>query len=288
LVLARDACRDGDCALNRRADGETWSTVAIAAHPGTASWSAAVPHADADDRGNVRLGEALVAGDRTLRAAVGEARVDLELDHTMPWPRRAFGGIGPAQVIPGLSQYWHPWLLHATVRGRAHLGGRVIDLDGATAYAEKNWSPAGGFPEAWWWGQAHGFDRDDLCVAFAGGHAGLGRVRGTATSVVVATERGLVRLVRPVQPLHVAVGERGWLLRGRSLRGTEVEVEGHANGTRAHLLPVPLPEAGRNHPDAASQHLAGEMRVRLARRGRTVYEGVSQLAGLEQGSGRPG
>jgi hypothetical protein len=275
------------CAVNRRADGRPWATVAIAAHPGRLSWSTVVQDVEVDDAGGVRLGDALHAGRHGLRAAVGDGAVELELDALAPWPRRAFGGIGPAQTIPGLTQYWHPWLLRARVRGRARLGDRVVDLDGATAYAEKNWSPAGGFPDTWWWGQAHGFDREDLCVAFAGGHAGVGALRLTATSLVVASSRGLLRLVRPLQPVRVAVDDRGWLLRGRTLRGTAVEVEGHAGATPPHLLPVPLPAEGRNHPDAASQHLAGQLRVHLTRRGRTLYEGTSQLAGLEQGSGRP-
>ena len=125
------------------------------------------------------------------------------------WPRRAFGGLGAAQAIPDLSQYWHPWLLRARVRGTAVIDGREIDLDGAVAYAEKNWSN-GGFPETWWWGQAHGFaDDPDACVAFAGGRAGVGALRMVATSLVIRAGGELVRLVRPLQPLRVAVDGAG-------------------------------------------------------------------------------
>jgi hypothetical protein len=276
-------------ALNRRADGHRWGTLGLAVHPGGFSRTALAPDAQAGPRGELRFGDALATDARAVRLDLGgDARVELELLAGMPWPRRVFGGIGPAQAIPGLTQYWHPWLLHGRVRGRAVVAGRTIDLDGADVYAEKNWAPRGGFPDAWWWGQAHGFDREDVCVAFAGGRAGLGPLRTTATSLVVAAGGRVLRLVRPLQPLRVAVGDGRWLLRGRTASGTRVEVEGHADGATAHRLPVPLPEEGRHHPHAAHQLLAGELRVALTRRGRTLYAGTSALAGLERGKGRPG
>jgi tocopherol cyclase len=271
--------------VNRAADGRSWGTVGLAAHPGGFSRSAAVEGAHASGAGIVRIGDALRADPRRVALDLGDdARLTIELSAPVPWPRRAFGGLGPAHAIPGLSQYWHPWLLGARVRGHAVLDGRAIDLDGAVAYAEKNWSN-GGFPESWWWGQAHGFEDPDVCVAFAGGRAGVGALRMTATSLVVRTGGELVRLVRPLQPLRVAVDHDGWRLSGRTPGGTSVTVEGHANGTAPHLLPIPVPAEARNLEGAASQHLAGELRLTVRRRGRTRYDGTSRLAGLERGNG---
>ena len=98
----------------------------------------------------------------------------------------------------------------------------------------------------------------------------------TATSLVVRTGGELVRLVRPLQPLRVAVDDDGWRLSGRTPGGTSVTVEGHANGTAPHLLPVPMPAEARNLEDAATQHLAGELRLTVRRRGRTLYDGTSR------------
>ena len=117
---------------------------------------------------------------------------------------------------------------------------------------------------------------------FAGGRAGIGPLRTVGTAVVVRAGDRLVRVVRPLQPLRVAVDERGWRLRAPGL-----ELEGHADGAPSHRLPVPIPAERRNEPDAAAQHLAGEVRLRLARRGRTLFEGVSALAGLERGGAPP-
>jgi hypothetical protein len=293
-------------AVNRDASGAPWGTVGVAAHPGGFSRAEVVGAATASPDGRtLRIsgtGETadprdsatardsahafLDATTDRLVVRVPGAEVEVELLRPGRWPRRAFGGLGAAQAIPGLSQYWHPWLLRAEVRGRAVVDGRVVPLDGAVAYAEKNWSN-GGFPERWWWGQAHAFDSDPgACVAFAGGLAGVGRLRVLATSLVVSAGGELVRLVRPLQPLRVDVGAHGWRLSGRTAGGVAVEVEGHANGTPPHLLPIPVPGARRHAEDAAHQHLAGALTLRVRRRGRTLFAGESLLAGLEQGTAR--
>jgi hypothetical protein len=279
-------------AINRDAAGGTWGMVALATHPGGFVRAASVGRVRADRRRlGVRLEDddgrpVLAADDERLRVDLGpDANVDAAFEQRVPWPaRRAFGGIGPAQALPGLSQYWHPHLLGARVRGTARAGPSTLELDGATAYAEKNWG-AGGHPPAWWWGQAHAFEREDACVAFAGGRAALGPVPVPgATAVVVALDGEVLRLVSPPAPLRVAVDERGWRLRGRTARH-RVEIEGDAAGTAPHLLPVPVPAERGRHEEQSAMHLAGRLHVRVRRGGRTVFEGASALAGLERGIG---
>jgi hypothetical protein len=272
-------------AVSRDAAGRPWGMVGYATHPGGFVRAATVQEAWADPRGlGVRLGDVLEAGEDRLRVDLGpDARLDVRFGERVGWPRRAFGGIGPAQLVPGLSQYWHPHLLGARVTGSGRAGDISFDLDGASAYAEKNWG-RGGMPRAWWWGQAQGFERPDVCVAFAGGRAGLGGVSIGAGALVVRVGQRVLRVVSPLQPLRVAVDDAGWRLRGRAGRHL-VDVRGHAGAEPAHLLPVPVPRE-RRHLDAwAPQHLAGTLRLRVSRGGRTVFEGTSSLAGLERGRG---
>jgi tocopherol cyclase len=274
-------------AISRDASGRPWALASLAAHPGGEVRSATLPHAWAAPRGlALRAGDSaaaaasVVADTRSLRIALApDARLDVAFADPLPWPRRAFGALGPAHAIPGLSQYWHPWLLRARVSGSARIGGDEIDLDGAVAYAEKNWG-AGGMPPSWWWGQAHGFERPDACVAFAGGRAGIGPARVVATALVVALGSEVRTVVRPPRPLRVAVDDRGWRFSGGG-----IEVEGHADGVSPHLLPVPVPHERRRLDDWAPQHLTGTLRLTVCRRGRLVYEGTSHLAGLERGRG---
>ena len=279
-------------AVNRDAAGDTWGLTAIAVHPGGFVRSVTVDRARAARRGvGVRFEDAsgrvvLAAGDERLVVDLGpDARVDVAFADRVGWPaRRAFGGIGAAQAIPGLSQYWHPHLLFARVRGGVTAGAAELALDGATAYAEKNWG-AGGHPPAWWWGQAHGFARSDACVAFAGGRAAVGPLAvPAATSVVVALGGDVLRLVSPPMPLAVDVGEHGWRVRGRTARH-RVEIEGHAGSNAPHPLPVPFPDDRHRHEEQSAMHLAGELDVRVRRGRRTLFAGTSRLAGLERGLG---
>jgi hypothetical protein len=271
-------------AISRDAQGRPWAMASLAAHPGGAVRSATLPDAWAAPRGlGLRAGDAFAADERSLHVDLCEdGRLSVAFSDPLAWPRRAFGALGPAQAVPGLSQYWHPWLLRARVSGSARVGTDAIDLDGAVVYAEKNWG-AGGMPPAWWWGQAHGFDRPDVCVAFAGGRAGLGPLRATATALVVAVGDEVRSVVRPLRPLRVAVDDRGWRLAGGG-----IEVEAHADAIAPHLLPVPVPHERRRLDDWAPQHLTGSLRVGVRRRGRTLYEGTSLLAGLERGRGHLG
>lgn len=226
----------------------------------------------------VRAGAAWASEPERLRIGLADdCCVDAQLRDPERWPVRAWGGIGPAGWAPGLSQYWHPHVLRARADGAVTVAGERWDLEGATAYAEKNWGD--GFPQRWWWGEAHDFGGDPVTVAFAGGPA-LGPV--DATAVVVAVDGRLVRLGEPlVAPVRAAVSPRSWRLAGRSALH-RIEIEAEADPAAAHVMDVPVPGERRTVP-WSHQHLAGRLRVHVRRRGRTVYEGVSELAGLEHG-----
>ncbi len=250
------------CGVCRDAVGP-WAVVAYAC--GGVVRSRIEPLASVSFGGlGVSAGDSLQASAERLRVDLGpDARVELRFEGKREWGR-VFGGIGPAQVVPGLPQYWHPWLL----------GGRVVGSgwDGAVVYAEKNWGPR--FTEHWWWGQAQGF-AEDACVAFAGGRV-LG---GAPTSVVVRLEDRVLRLAPPLARVVTAVGEAGWRVRASGPRWA-VELEGSAAGAPA-VLPVPV-VAERRVEERSQQYLAGSLRVVLRRGRRVVWRGESSLAGLER------
>ena len=220
----------------------------------------------------IRTASASTAG--PLRADAESLEVDLgpglsvRLSERREWPRRAFGPLGPAQMVPWLGQYWAPWLLGARVEGR--FGER--SLDGASAYAEKNWGAA--FAEHWWWGQAP-FE-DGAGVAFAGG-----RVHGVApTAVAVWTPDGLVTLAPPLARTIARAGGGEWRIRARSARWS-VELEGEARDPL--LLSVPIPDERRLEV-RSRHHLLGRAAVRVTRGRRLWLAGESTQAALEDGS----
>nr|WP_255622541.1 tocopherol cyclase family protein [Tessaracoccus sp. OS52] len=211
------------------------------------------------------------------------AHLDIRLDGLSRWPaRRPFGGSSWFQLIPGLNQYWHPWLLGGRASGTVDVDGVRWEFDGAQVYGEKNWGRAG-FPDSWWWGQAHGFADDGACVAFAGGDVVAGPLRTEVTALVVRLPDGRVlRLGNPVtSPVRADVGDEHWRLEGRS-HGWRISVDADAPLNAAHVLPVPLVGQRRAVPGAI-EHLSGRLRVEVTRHGRTVWAGESHVAGLEHG-----
>lgn len=278
VVALCGVCRDGA--------GEAWATVAIAGHPGAFQREADVPVAGADTHDFSvwagPAGEVLRADAESLSVNLGpDARVEVRLRERREWTRPALGGVGVAHLVPGLGQYWHPYLFGAAVSGTAVLGTQTLSLDGWDLYAERNWG-GGGFPPRWWWGQAQGFERRDVCVAFAGGEVSAGPLATTATSVVVALGDRVLRLGNPLlAPVRVEADGSRWLLHGRGPRWS-VELEGEAALADAHTLPVPLPTERRSVPGAL-EHLGARLRLVLRHRGSVVYAGESTVAGLEIG-----
>lgn len=270
--------------VNRGPDGH-WATLGLASQPNGFLRTVAHPHGHADpDRFAVSAGDAFFGDEHRVRVDLGPgARLDVTVSDPVPWPRRSVGGCSVFQAVPGLNQYWHPWLLGGNAHGTATLGDDTWDLDGSVVYAEKNWGK-GGFPDSWWWGQAHGFDDPGVCVAFGGALVHAGPLHMTTTAVVVLLPDGtLVWWGNPVtSPVHAEVTDERWHLRGRSA-SWQVEIEGSAPLDDAHVLPVPLPAEGRNVAGSI-EHLAGRMRVTVRRRGRTAWQGTSALAALEHGS----
>lgn len=270
------------CGVLVAADGP-WASVALAAHPGGFVREVVTRTASADPHAlGAQAEDVFSATADALRVDLGpDARLDVRLSARRDWPRRAFGGLGPAHAVPGLGQYWHPHLLGATVTGEACIDGERIDLGSATAYAEKNWGA--GFPGEWWWGQAHGFADPEVCVAFAGGCLpGLGPVAVTPTVVVASVGAGLFRIGLPTGHVATEVGAGGWRLRARTPLAT-LELEGDGHGRVPCALPVPL-AAERRVQGHVSQHLAGRVALTIRRGRRLLYRGESTLAGLEWGT----
>jgi Tocopherol cyclase len=266
------------CGVCVAPDGR-WAIVALATEPEGVLETRIVPTAWADPRAlGVRAAGVLFGDEGRLRVDLGDAALDVRFRDRVGWPRRALGGLGVAHALPGLSQYWHPHLLAARVTGDLRLGDRRIALDGATAYAEKNWGAD--FAGAWWWGQAQGFPDDpQACVAFAGGPLALLGRTVPATAVVARVGDEVLRFGAPAS--RVVTGGDGWRVSARSPRHA-IEVEGEQAGARAFALPVPIPEERRVVP-RSRQILAGRLALTIRRGRRTLFRGESSLAGLERG-----
>lgn len=238
-----------------------WGMASVARHPGGLVRTVVSRDAWADPGGfGVRIGDGFAGDARGVRADLGDgARLEVALRDSIPWPRRALGALGPAQLIPGLPQYWQPVLLGAAVEG------------GGSAYAEKNWARR--FPDHWWWGQA---GDEDVTVAFAGGRVGP----VAPTAVVLRLGGRVLALSPPAARTRIAMREGCWRLRTRGPR-IRLELEGEGGGT-PHVLDVPVPAERRTEP-RSHQHLAGRIALTVWRGARVLYRGELSPAGLERG-----
>ena len=269
------------CSINRH-DGGDWSTTAVAVHPGLTVNAAALSSARAQESPFC-----VTAGDEAdrftvdtdrVRFELGDLKLSMEFTDQVRWPK-AFGGGGIFSAIPFLNQYWHPYYLGGRASGTVEYGGQNWTFDGAKLYAERNWGA--GFPLRWWWGQAHDFGDDDVCVAFSGGLLSLGPIARDVNGIVVRIGSKVIRMTPPVL-VRSRVGDNQWFLRGRSPR-YEIVLEGDGRHLPPHVLPVPLP-AERRNIDTDFEHLGGRLRCTVRERGRLLFDGTSELAGLEVGS----
>jgi tocopherol cyclase len=270
------------CGVNRHPDGD-WATVAVALHPGGLVRSAALDDAHAEhDHFELRAGASaharIEASADRLRVDLDDVHVDLRFTDPFEWPK-AFGGGGVFSAVPFLNQYWQPYRLGGGATGTVTSDGDDWSFSDAPTYCERNWGK--GFPDRWWWGQAHDFDGADVSVAFSGGVLSLGPVARAVGGVVVRIDDRVIRITPPSSVRSEASDGR-WVVRARSLRH-QIDLEGYGDGLDPHVLPVPLP-ADRRNVDTDFEHLAGRLHCVVRERGRVLFDGTSHLAGLEVGS----
>lgn len=269
------------CSVNRHPDGD-WSTAAVGVHPGLTVCSAALPNARAvQDPFGVSAGDgngAFAVGADRVHFELEDLTLDMEFRDRVLWPK-AFGGGGIFSAIPFLNQYWHPYCLGGRASGTVTHGGESWTFDNAKLYAERNWGK--GFPLRWWWGQAHDFGDADVSVAFSGGLLSLGPIARDVNGVVVRVGTTVIRMTPPTL-VRSEIGENRWRIRGKSRR-YEIELDGDGTHLPPHVLPVPLPAARRNI-DTDFEHLGGRLRCTVREAGRLLFDGTSELAGLEVGT----
>ena len=240
-----------------------WAVVAVAAHPGKFLRWQIVERADVDfDRLGVRAGDALRGDMTSVSVRLEGAELHARIEPELPWPHRSHGALGPAHLIPGLGQYWHPHLLRGTATGTTSFG----ELPG-TVYSEKNWGAR--FAPDWWWGQASDVG-PARCVAFAGGRLKV----GSPTCVVVALEDRVLRLSPPLTSVKTSTAPGRW-----RIKAGPVTIEAEADD--AHILPVPV-LTERRAELRSRQHLAGRLRIEV----RDLFSAETELAGLERGTPR--
>jgi tocopherol cyclase len=100
--------------------------------------------------------------------------------------------------------------------------------------------------------------------------------------LVVARLGDRVISIAPPASVRSRVSDERWSIRAKSVR-YQIDLDGDAAGLTPHILPVPLP-AERRNVGGAIEHLAGRLHCVVRDFGKVVFDGTSELAGLEVGN----
>src|SRR5664280_169274 len=123
-----------------------WALVGLGAHPGRFWRQDVLMDAQARPDGpGARAGSLFFGDDRRIVVDLApDARLDVTLSDLKWWPRtRPFGGSSWFQLIPGLNQYWHPWLLGGRAAGTATIGRETWRLSAARCMPRETGDPTG-------------------------------------------------------------------------------------------------------------------------------------------------
>ncbi|MGW4826351.1 tocopherol cyclase family protein [Amycolatopsis japonica] len=264
------------CTVNR--DGrETWSHILVAAEPGALLCQETVAGGYTDrETFTIGLGRLLRYQDNELKVAMGDLRLEARMTSVSGWSRRTPPN-GLAATLPFLRTYWHPYVLDGEVQGQLDTGSHGYGLHGAHVYAEKSWGR--GFPARWWWGQAHGFNEEGLCVAYV-----ATPVLPTSDSIVLAScfiHRENAGWHLPVLTNYAVRHEDhdGWTL---TMHGRRHRI--HLAGSRIDTpLPLSLPLPRTRELITAPQALRSRLTVRVERSTRVLLAAETSLASHESG-----
>ena len=257
--------------------------VALAAHPGGfVRWRDAPrrvgrPATRSASPPRRRGGRAARVASGALRLDLGaDARLEAALEGRVGWPRRALGGARrrprrarAAAVLASRT------CSAARVRGEALLGGEPRRLDGAEAYAEKNWGAR--VPRALVVGPGRRF-----------GDGGDGRVRRRPAAAGRWPPRALVvraggEVAAPARRRRASHAR--WPRRrraggaGRGRRAARSSSRARPPRAAPHVLPVPVPAERRAVELRSEHHLAGGCAPCVRRGRRVVLREESALAG---------
>ncbi|MEU1054428.1 tocopherol cyclase family protein [Streptomyces sp. NPDC005876] len=266
------------CTVNRDRLG-TWSSAVLAQEPGALlrHESTAGGYA-APDTCAVRAGDLLTYRGGRLVMAFADVCLEAQISEGVAWPRTALPPNGVAAWLPFLPTYWHPFLLQGRVSGQLTVAGETSVLTGSQVYAEKAWGR--GYPARSWWGQAHGFARTDLCVAYVATPLPGAGPAVLASCVARLGERGGWHLPALANYATRHEHAHGWTmtLRGPRLR---MRLEGHAEEP---ALPLPLPVPGRRAVVTAPQALRSTLHLHVRRGRHVLLDAETSLAGQESGT----
>ena len=228
---------------------------------------------------DVHLGPHRFASDR-LRIDLPDLQLDLALDDAVPWPARRFrpGIMGWYGFVPGMQCYHGLVSFHHHLRGSIRVGDRSFAADGGVGYTEKDWGT--GFPDAWIWGQSNHLSdtRNPACLMLSVASVPWLRssFRGFLCSLLLDGELHLFTTYTGARAAVDFAPDGEAVTLTFTNRRYRLTITGHP-APGGHLA---SPVAG-SMTGKINESLRATLDVTLELRGRVVYAGTAEWAGLE-------
>lgn len=217
--------------------------------------------------------------DRSLSLNLINLHGELRFDDITPWPvtLTSPGIMGWFAWMPFMECYHGIVSLDHAIRGSLTAQGETLDFTGGRGYTEKDWGRS--FPQTWVWAQANHFDRVGTSLT-----ASIARIpfKGLVFPGFIIGLWHEGKLYRFTTYLQSKLEEV-------CIEGDRVEVVARNWGYRlgfsaerqtTALLPAPTKTDGM--VSMVNESVAGTVKLQLStRRGKILYEGESQNAGLE-------
>lgn len=173
--------------------------------------------------------------------------------------------------------YWYPAQASARMSGTIKYRGRIISLNGAPAYQDRNWGRS--FPKWWTWLVSNNFKNSPGTVLASGGgqpkiYPGVEPIQ---TVTIGLRHEGKEYLFRPTMGdiVTVDVNFGKWEVNARNKWGERMQISAYAPREKFLLLQFMTPQ-GKMYNDYEA--LKGNIKVKL-------YKGAKLLADLETAEG---
>ncbi len=225
----------------------------------------------------VRIGDN-VATDRKLKGrlpAPDGGGISWDLTLKKDWGANLMGWAMSQDWVSNI--FWYPAQAGARMSGTINYRGRIITLNGAPAYQDRNWGRS--FPKWWAWLVSNNFRNSPGTILAAGGgqprvFPGIGFMK---TVTIGLRHKGREYLFRPTSgdPVKIDVNFGKWEVSASNKWQERIEISAHAPREKFLLLQFMTPQ-GKMYNDYEA--LTGRINVKL-------YEGAKLIAELETDDG---
>ena len=234
-------------------------------------------------RFDVQVGPHQFATDR-LCIDLPDLQFDLTFEDITPWPRKrmAPGVMGWYGFVPGMQCYHGLVSLYHRTRGTARIHGREVGITTGVGYTEKDWGT--GFPDAWIWGQSNHLSDTQLPASLMVSVASIpwmgSHFRGFLCTLLLDGKLYTFTTWTGAKVEVTFAGNPETVTLVFHNRRYRLTVTGHP-APGGHLAsPIEGAMTGK-----INESLRASLDVRLELRGRAIYEGSADWAGLEVSEG---